>query len=137
MSAVLRAYGLEFDGDVFAVDCTLPICAIKRRGEPVFPASQPDGRRHESSGVHILVSDADFDEFQSQVDDAISFLQGNELQLRRLAEWPGVEVELDFGIERRDVILECNTSPAELLRLAGALRIDITISHYPNRNKSD
>jgi hypothetical protein len=137
MSAVLRAYGLKFDVDVFAVDCTLPICAIKRRGEPVFPASQPDGRRHESSGVHILVSDAEFDDFQSQVNDAISFLQGNELQLRRLAEWPGVEVELDFGIERRDVILECNTFPAELLRLAGALGIDITISHFPNPNKSD
>jgi hypothetical protein len=103
--AVLRAYGPNFDVDEFLDGCTLPVCAVKRRGEPVFPASQPNGPFREQSGVHVSVGDAEFDDFPKQVEEAISFLESNAEQLRRLVEFPGVEgdVELDFGIERRDV----------------------------------
>lgn len=38
MSAVSRAYGDDFDVDAFLAGCTLPVCAVKRWGEPVFPA---------------------------------------------------------------------------------------------------
>ena len=34
----------DFNVDAYIVDCTLPVCTVKRRGEPVFPTSQPDGR---------------------------------------------------------------------------------------------
>ncbi len=129
---MLRAYGAAFDVDAFLAGCTLPVCAVKRRGEPVFPASQPEGRRHEQSGVHVSVSDADFGEFPRQVAEATAFLRAEAEQVRRLVEWPGVEgVTLDFGIARRDVAVQCDHLPAELLRLAGSLGLAIELSQYP------
>jgi hypothetical protein len=110
MSSVLRAYGAVFDVDAFLAGCTLSVCAVKRRGEPVFPASQPNGRRQERSGVHVLVSDADFSEFARQVEESVAFLKGNAAEVRRLCEFAGVEgVTLDFGIARRDVAVQSDT----------------------------
>ena len=132
MSAVLRVHGKAFNVDAFVANCTLPVCTVKRRGEPVSATSQADGRRHEQSGVHILASESDFTDFPAQVNDAISFLRANELELRRLRTSPGVETAmLDFGIERRDVAVQSDRLPAELLRLAGALDLDIELSQYP------
>jgi hypothetical protein len=132
MSAVLRAYGADFDVDAFLAGCTLPVCAVKRRGEPVFPASQPDGRRHEQSGVHVLASDADFGEFPRQVAEATAFLRAEFEQMRRLCEWPGVEgVTLDVGVERRDAVVQCDVLPPELVRVAGSLGLAIELSQYP------
>lgn len=132
MSAVLRAYGEAFDVDAFLAGCTLPVCAVKRRGEPVCPASQPNGRRHEQSGVHVPVSEADFGEFPRQVADAMAFLRAEAEQIRRLCEWPGVEgATLDFGVERREVTVQCDHLPAELVRLAGSLGLAIELSQYP------
>jgi hypothetical protein len=128
----LRAYGDEFDVDAFLNGCTLPVCAVKRRGEPVFPSTQPNGRRHERSGVNVTVSDADFEDFERQVAESIVFLQANAEQVRRLCAWPRVDgVELDFGIERRDVIAQSDEFPAALVRLAGLHGIGPALSQYP------
>jgi hypothetical protein len=132
VSAVLRAYGSSFDVDAFLTGCTLPVCAVKRRGEPVFPASQSNGRRHDRSGVHISVSDADFDEPGEQIAESIVFLRTEAEQIRRLCEWPGVDgVTLDFGIARRDAAVQCDHFPAELVELAGSLGLSIELSQYP------
>ena len=40
MSAVIRAGGSNFDVDVFLPGCTLPVCNVFRRGEPVYPWSK-------------------------------------------------------------------------------------------------
>ena len=137
MSAIIRVYGKDFNVDAYVADCTLPVCTVKRRGEPVFPTSQPDGRRHEQSGVHVLASEAEFREFRTQVDEAIAFLRANEAELRRLRTYSGVETAtLDFGIERRDVAVQSDRLPAELLRLAGALDVDIELSQYPPADSS-
>src|SRR5688572_8652984 len=102
MSAVLRAYGADFDVDAFLDGCTLPVCAVKRRGQPLAPASRPDGRRHERSAVHVCASNADFEEFPGQVEEVTAFLRAEFDQIRRLGAFPGVEdVTLDFGIARR------------------------------------
>src|SRR5687768_12921621 len=109
MPAVLRASGEDFDVDAFLVNCNLPVCAVKRRGEPVFPASQPNGRRHKRSGLHVTASEADFEEFQLQVKEAIEFLRANSDEVLRLCQFPGVEdVTLDFGIARRNVEMQCD-----------------------------
>ncbi len=132
MSAVLRAYGEDFDVNSFLAGCTLPICAVKRRGEPVLPDGQPNGRRHDRSGVHVLVSGAGFDHFDQQVADAIEFLHKETDQLERLRDFPGVEnAELDFGIERRDAAVQCDCFPPALTRLAGSLGLGIMLSQYP------
>lgn len=134
MPAVLRAYGKDFDVDRFLAGCVLPVCAVKRRGEPVFPSSQPNGRRHDRSGVHVVASDAEFDDFPRQSKEATDFLQANAEQIRRLFEWPGVEDAcLDFGLERQDVVLQCEYLPPELVRLAGALGLGVEVSLYGER----
>ncbi len=52
--------------------------------------------------------------------------------MRRPVEWPGVQaVDLDFGIERRDVAVQCDRLPPELVRLAGSLGLGIELSQYP------
>lgn len=132
MSAVLRAYGLVFDVDAFLAGCTLPVCAVKRRGEPVFAASQLDGRKHKQSGVHVVASDADLGELPRQIAEATAFLRAEAGQVRRLCEWPGVEgVTLDFGVERRDVAVQCDFLPPDLVRLTGSLGLGIELSQYP------
>jgi|SRR5579871_2136653 len=132
MSAVLRAYGANLDVDAFLIGCTLPVCAIMRRGEPVYPASQPDGRRHEFSGVHVSASDAGFGEFSRQVAEVTAFLRSEAEQVRRLCKFPGVEsVTLDFGISRRDVAVQCDYLPPQLVRIAASFGMGIELSHYP------
>jgi hypothetical protein len=138
MPAVLRASGRDFDVDAFLAGCTLPICTAYRQGEPVFSASQPNGRRHEQSGMHVSASDAGFKEFPRQVEEAAAFLRANAEEVRRLCEFPGVEgVTLDFGIARRDVAVQCDHLPAELVRLAGLLGLSIELSQYPIEGAAD
>jgi len=56
------------------------------------------------SGFNFSVSDAGFDEFNRQKDEAIEFLKQNEAEIRRLVGFAGVTgVVLDFGIAWRDV----------------------------------
>jgi hypothetical protein len=132
MSAILRAYGDHFNVDAFLAGCTLPVCAVKRRGEPIFPVSKPDGKRHTQSGVHVVASDADFHEFLRSVEEAILFLKVNGEEVRRLCEFPGVEgVTLDFGIARRDTYTQSDRLPAELVSLAGSMGLAIELSQYP------
>jgi hypothetical protein len=98
----------------------------------VFPASQPEGRRFDRSGAHVLVSDAAFDEFPRQVAESIAFLQTHFLAVQRMCEWPGVEdVTLDFGVARRDAAVQRDLLPKALVRLAGELGMSIGLSQYP------
>lgn len=138
MPVVVRAYGKNFDVDAFLAHCTLPVCAVKRLGAPVHPASEPDGRRYTESGVHVLAGERDFSDLPLQVEQAIAFLRKNESELRRLSTFSGVEIAtLDFGIERRDVIFQFDRLPAELLQLAGSLGLDIEVSQYPTADKTE
>jgi hypothetical protein len=132
MSTVLRATGYEFDVDSFVKGCTLTVCAVWRRGEAKRPKSNPSGPRCTKSGLSISASDADFHEFPRQVSECIAFLHQETEQLRRLTEWPGVEeAALDFGILRRDVFVQCDYFPSELVRLAGELGLGIELTQYP------
>lgn len=138
MPSVLRAYGGDFDVDTFLADFTLPVCAVKRRGDSALPASRPDGRRHERSGIHVPISDAGFDEFPRQVEETTTFLSANAEQVRRLVAFPGVDgVTLDFGIVHRDVAVQIEHLPAELVRLAGSLGLAIELSRYPAGMSAD
>jgi hypothetical protein len=131
VSAVLRAAGPEFDVDAFLAGCTMPVCHVYRRGEPLDPA-HPGGRLNRLSGVSVEVSDAGFDEFAEQVADAVAFLWAEAGQVRRLVGWPGVEgVTLDFGLAWRDVVAQTDHFPAELVRLTGEMGLALELSHYP------
>jgi hypothetical protein len=116
----------------FCSESGLKPCELYRRGEPVFPASQPQGKKNDASGINLVVSDADFHEFPRQVEEATAFLQAHKEELARLRGFPGVEaMTLDFGIARRDVIVQSDFFPPSLIRLAGELGLGIELSQYP------
>jgi hypothetical protein len=59
---------------------------------------------------------------------AIAFLKANQVELEQL----GIErIDLDFGIQDRDVAVQGDYFPPELLRLAGNLNIGIEVTRYP------
>ena len=104
MSCVLRATGLDFQPNEFCAESPLAPCHIHRQGEPKF-RTRPNGPKIQKGGLNVVVSEASFDEFETQVQDAISFLQTNFKEVQRLCTFPGVEsVGLDFGIAWRDVV---------------------------------
>jgi hypothetical protein len=130
MTCVLRAIGSEFDVDTFLADSPLRPEAVYRKGEPVL-SSAPQGGIRTASGFNLGVSQAGFDDLPGQVRDAVEFLDEYEDELRRLGKFPGVEaVVLDCGVRWRDVAAQTDVLPAELLWRAGALDIDITVTHY-------
>lgn len=89
------------------------------------------------SGAHVVASDADFDQFARQEAEATDFLRNHFEQLRRLRTFPGVEsVTLDFGIERRNVYLQCDSLSPELIAAAGSLGLGISLSTYPGSHES-
>ena len=93
--------------------------------------------RIEKDCVHFLVSEADFDNFKTQIQDAISFLQvhGNDVML--MMGNPDANGVLDFAIEWRDVATQCDNFPAEIVREAGSYGLSLELSHYPSSDVSD
>jgi hypothetical protein len=76
------------------------------------------------------VSNIDGD-LSAQADDAIAFLRRHQTELARLARLPGAtDRRLDFGYDRRNVAVQCDYLPPELLASAGALGIGIELSLY-------
>jgi hypothetical protein len=132
MAAVLRVSGAAFDPDRFCAGSGLQPCRLYRKGEPTLPASEPDGRRNDRSGINVVASEADFGEFPRQVEEATAFLLAHREELARLRDFPGVEaMTLDFGIARRDVVVQCDYLPPDLLRVVGELGMGIELSQYP------
>lgn len=130
MSCVLRVIGTAFDVDAYLRDSRLVAAPVFRRGEPRLPG-QSDGPKRGASGFNIAVSDAGVNDLVAQVRDALRFLGEYEDDLRRLGSYPGVEeMCLDFAIRRRDVVAQSDLFPAELLWHAGALDIDLVVTHY-------
>jgi len=131
LSAVLRASGPEFDVDSFLRESAYAGASVYRRGEPRFP-TKPESRKREESGITILVSNADFDDFPTQVQESIEFLEHNANEMMRLANYPGViGVEIDFGVRWRETFTHSDWFPANLVKLAGICGIGLRVSHYP------
>jgi hypothetical protein len=127
VSCVLRAGGPSFDVKTFCVETSLSVVAKHETGDRLLPSSKPA----QSSGLNVIVSEADFADLGQQIKDAMAFLETNADEVRRLVSFPGVvEVTLDFGLERRDVPAQVDTFPASLVSLAGALGLGITVSQY-------
>ncbi len=132
MGCVLRAYGSEFQVDSFLQGSSLTPYEIYRKGEE----RSTEHEVHDSSGLKVEVSSAEFEDLQKQVADAISFLKTYWKELKRLRTYPGVEgASLDFALTKRDVFCQYDTLPAELLYLAGGVGLDIDLSQFaPGEN---
>jgi hypothetical protein len=129
LACVLRAIGRDFDVGGFLDSSPLPHDAVFRRGEPRLPG-EGQGTRS-ASGFNAPVSAAGLDDLDTQIQDASHFLREHEDELRRLGRFPGVEeVCLDFVIAWRAGASQSHVFPADLLWQAGALDIDLVVTHY-------
>jgi hypothetical protein len=130
VSCVLRAIGQEFDPAAFLEQSDLPGATAFHRGDADIPGAL-GSRRRTASGFNVTVSRAGFDDLDAQIRDAVRFLRLHEDELRRLSGFDGVdEVCLDFGLRRSDAPARTYLFPAELLWQAGALDIDLVVTHY-------
>jgi hypothetical protein len=85
----------------------------------------------DSSGLTVPVSQCEFNDFQGQVRDSISFLRVNKDELLRVRSFPGVDgMLLDFSVDRRDVLVQSQSFPSELVALAGEFGLGLELSIY-------
>lgn len=83
------------------------------------------------------MSEAPFTDLPGQVQDAMAFLADHAVEVARLVAFPGVEeVVLDFGVARRDVAVQTDRLPTELIRAAGRLGLGVDLSSYPTEEAS-
>lgn len=131
MTCILRAVGKDFDVDSFIAKASLELDSWWRKGEKRFPKSATS-KVNQSSGVRVVVSEADFSQLAEQIEDVISFLRQNLEEVKFLASFPGVEgVVLDFGAEIYPPGWTSFTFPATLLVLAGEAGVSLCLSVYP------
>jgi hypothetical protein len=132
MGCVLRVWGKNFDVDAFLKVSSFEPLTVWHTGESRPSPSNLAGRRHQHSGMHISVSVREFSDLTGQIEDAVSFLETYGEELLRLRGFPGNEgTVLDFPVEDRDVAVQTDTFPPELLVLLGNLSIMLAISRYP------
>jgi hypothetical protein len=124
---VLRVSGKDFQPDDFLKNSSFHPTGAFYRGQARLPLTQPDGKRNETSGFNLDVSDGDWGGLGAQTEDAIGFLQENRLEVERLVHFPGVEdVSLDFPLELRigeKIWAQSDRFRADLVKLAGGLGI--------------
>ena len=133
MSAVLRAHGESFDVELFLAESSLKPDNVYQKGASAVPAGadKENGSPRRASGFSLTVSHAELTDLETQIREAIIFLDEYEDELRRLGSFDGVEgVSLDFGVKRQDVAVQTDVFPSDLLWRAGALDIWIAITHY-------
>jgi len=82
--------------------------------------------------MNVSVSAREFSDLTGQIEDAIQFLIDNAQELNRLRDFPGLErIEVDFPVADRDVAVQRDAFPNQLISLLGKLRIGLVVSHYP------
>ena len=136
MSCILRVAGEKLDiNELLDVEWEPEVYWVK--GEPRLQ-SRPNGEKHLTSGANYCISDADFDEFTLQKEEVIKYLYENEEKIKAIQNLSAHEgAYLDFAIEQRDVAVQCDSFPPELIKLAGALGLGIEISQYPPYDDED
>ena len=126
MTCIFRAIGFDFNVNDFLSRSTLKPYKIWRKGEHKTPT-----HINKASGLQLVASEADMDEVPQQIADSIEFLRLHHDELEKLQQYDGAEtLILDFGIEDRNDVLQCDRFPPELLRLAGNLGIGSEITRY-------
>jgi hypothetical protein len=130
---MLRAGGTDFDADAYLADSPFEGVSRYKRGDPRWPSF---AGTHRTRGFRVTVSDADMGDLGTQIDEAIAFLDRFEDELRRLGRFDGVEeIELDFAVEWRDMAMQTDWFPPELLWRAGALDIALRVTNYLARQQ--
>ena len=129
MSCMLRIGGDALDIDALLSLHPFDINRVWRKGEP----RGSTGKVHTSSGASVVVSDAEFEEFDLQVGDATAFLEAHGQIVAKAASFAGVDYAvLDFAVAlRKGYFSQSSCLPPRLIRLAANAGIGLEISHYP------
>lgn len=129
MSCILRVVGEELNvKELLKINSKPDTYWVK--GEPRL-LSKPNSDKHIRSGAHYYLSEADFNEFELQKEDVIKYLIENEDEMKAIQELSGLDdVYLDFGIELRDVAIQSDYLPPELIILAGKFGLGIRMSQF-------
>jgi hypothetical protein len=127
-SCVLRISGCDFDVDRFLAESSLIPVAVYRKGDRRRPASRGISSM---SGFNVDIGGAD-DDIADQSAAAIRFISANRQELERAHTDPGVEdLVLDFATQFRDVAVQGESFPADLVAAAGSVGASIAITLYP------
>ena len=135
MSCILIIKGFEFDVNGFLKETELNPYEKHLKGDkrPFKKLNKP--MIYETSGCRFDLSKADFNDFETQRNDVILFLNQNYTKLKRLNEFGLDKKEIPvigFGIENQMADFWCQTEylQPELLKLTGNLNFGIEISLY-------
>lgn len=134
MSCILRFSAPDCDIDAIVSNLKLDVYGVYRQGEPKQILRLGV---YGNSGLQIVASEAEFDEFQKQVSETTAFIKANLPELLKLGQQaqdlPGSHFLFDFGINTRmyEVGVQCDYFPAELVRLIGTVGAGIELSQYP------
>jgi hypothetical protein len=135
MPCVLAIIGKNFDVDAFIKRSSIQGYRKGYRGEPVFK-SKPEGNRLDYSRLSVQPSKADFNNLKKQIADSIRYLKKHKHKLSLIRKTKGIDFAiLDFGInlriDKKEILLQSDRFPNELLKLAGELGLGIELSIYP------
>lgn len=133
MSCVLRIMGKDFDPDEFVSKSKLQFDNKTYKGEVRFK-TKPEGVKFNHSVLSVVVSNADFNSPELQIEDAKNYLVMNKQGLNHIVGDRSIEhAFLDFGLNfNTEKINQSIYLPYDLVKLAGELGIGIEISLYNN-----
>lgn len=110
-------------------------CNVWRPGVP--RSSRPNSRPAVTSGLTLAVSDAEFEDLEQQQADAIQFLRAHSSILKNMSEVAGVEhATLDFGIAMRDVVVQSDHFPADLIAALAVAGCGMELTQFPTGRKA-
>jgi hypothetical protein len=131
LGCYFSASGRTFEVDSFLQRTTLVADVVFHRGQPL---KVPKGKLLPWSGFSITINHTRvFGDLSPQIPKALRFLRKHQRELLRLSRAPGVsDLRLVFPCCRPAGTYGVERFPAELVGLAGACRISIELSFYPD-----
>jgi len=135
MGAILRISGKELDADSFDLGWEIKPNTIHRKGDPVR-LTKPEGKKIDYSALIFTVSKAKHSDLKGQIKEATEFLERNKEYLDHLSDFSGIEdIVIDFSfnsrIDRKNVEVQLDYFPAELIKLAGSFNIALWLTQWP------
>lgn len=138
MSCILRVFGNAFNAQSYVASNMLAVDSYWVKGEMRFPGSTAIKTVNDSSGVRLVVSEAEFTELAEQIEDAIVFFRKNHNEIGQLTSQSGVEgAVLDFGVNIYPPGWASFTFPPELLSLTGSAGVALCLSVYPTESEDN
>lgn len=132
MSCYLSLIGESFDIDDFTSKVNLQFDGKSYKGEPQFRASNPEGPKIRFSSLSVCVSNADFDNFQQQLEDVKAYLIENLEELKLIKQTETIQYAIfGFGVDydlkafSKDYYI-----PADIVALAAEAGIGFEVSVY-------